>query len=112
MAHVTATFSNGHTDTYKGHRDVKAAWAVIERATGKVIDSGHSLTVRAAEKTARTSVPRATMLPTGWRDHKNTIAGHRLAKREGYRSPREMEQDYKRQNAEKAKLYAVEVVAL
>lgn len=112
MAHVTATFSNGHTDTYKGNREVTAAWMVVEVATGRVIDSGHSLTVQAAEKTAKASVPRAVMLPTGWRDHKNTPAGHRCAKSAGYRSPREMEQDYKRQNAEKAKQYRTEVVAL
>ena len=49
---ITATFSNGHTDTYKGKRDVKAAWMVIT-ADGK-IHSGHSLDRAAAEGTART----------------------------------------------------------
>lgn len=49
---TTATFSNGFTDTYKGQRDVKAAWAIIVKATGAVIKSGHSLDVAKAAKTA------------------------------------------------------------
>jgi len=50
---ITATFSNGYADTYKGNRDVKAAWAVIRKSDGKVIASGHSLDRIKAEKTAR-----------------------------------------------------------
>jgi hypothetical protein len=46
----TATFSNGHTDTYKGKRDVRAAWMVI-LPTGKII-SGHSVDIDTARKTA------------------------------------------------------------
>lgn len=46
----TATFSNGHTDTYKGKRDVRAAWMVI-LPTGKIV-SGHSFDVATARKTA------------------------------------------------------------
>lgn len=49
---ITATFSNGHTDTYKGKRDVKAAWAIIDRATGETHQSGHSLDRAKADKTA------------------------------------------------------------
>jgi hypothetical protein len=49
---ITATFSNGYTDTYKGNRPVKAAWAIIDRNTGKVLHSGHSLDVIKARKTA------------------------------------------------------------
>jgi hypothetical protein len=59
---ITATFSNGYTDTYKGDRAVKAAWAIIDRATGKTLNSGHSLNRATAQKTAEgnlrhTSVP-------------------------------------------------------
>jgi len=50
---ITATFSNGFTDKYHGHREVKAAWAVIRKADGKVIASGHSLDRVKAGKTAR-----------------------------------------------------------
>ena len=47
---TTATFSNGHTDTYKGKRAVTAAWQ-ITTADGKVY-SGHSLDRAKAQKTA------------------------------------------------------------
>lgn len=49
---ITATFSNGHTDTYKGNRDVRAAWAIIRKADGVVLKSGHSLDTAKALKTA------------------------------------------------------------
>jgi hypothetical protein len=48
---MTATFSNGFTDTYKGDRDVKAAWAIFNKETGSVIKSGHSLDITKAAKT-------------------------------------------------------------
>ena len=50
---ITAKFSNGFEATYKGHRNVKAAWAVIRKSDGKVIASGHSLDRVKAGKTAR-----------------------------------------------------------
>lgn len=50
---ITATFSNGYEDTYKGNRAVKAAWAVIRKSDGKVIASGHSLDRAKAAKTAQ-----------------------------------------------------------
>jgi len=53
---ITATFSNGYTDTYKGTRPVKAAWAIINRETGEVIASGHSLDRVKAQKTATGNV--------------------------------------------------------
>jgi hypothetical protein len=56
MTKTTATFSNGHTDTYKGKRDVKGAWMIVETATGKVIGSGHSLTVEQARKTGEGNI--------------------------------------------------------
>ena len=48
-----ATFSNGFTDTYKGHRAVKAAWMITNKATGEVVASGHSLDRAKAAKTAQ-----------------------------------------------------------
>jgi len=51
-----ATFSNGFTDTYKGHRDVKAAWAIILKSTGETLNSGHSLDAQKADKTARNNL--------------------------------------------------------
>jgi len=47
-----AIFSNGFIDTYKGHRAVKAAWMVTNKATGEVVASGHSLDRAKAAKTS------------------------------------------------------------
>lgn len=52
MTKITATFSNGHTDTYNGDRPVRAAWAIIRKSDGAVIRSGHSLDSAKAAKTA------------------------------------------------------------
>lgn len=109
---LTATFSNGFKDVYKGARPVKAAWMVTEIETGKVVASGHSLTRENADKTARGSIPLAQQLPSGWSYLKNTISMYQYAKKRGYSSPSEMAADYKKQNAERAKLYRVEVVNL
>lgn len=49
---TTATFSNGYTDTYKGSRDVTAAWVIVRKSDGKVLGSGHSLDAIKARKTA------------------------------------------------------------
>lgn len=49
---ITATFSNGHVDVYKGKRPVKAAWMITRKSDGKVLNSGHSLDVDKARKTA------------------------------------------------------------
>lgn len=53
---ITATFSNGFVDTYKGDRPVKAAWMLTDKETGKVLLSGHSLDRAKAEKTARGNI--------------------------------------------------------
>jgi len=58
---MTATFSNGYTDTYKGHRDVKAAWMITRVEDGKVLASGHSLDRIKADKTAS-----GTLRDLGW----------------------------------------------
>ena len=49
---ITAKFSNGFEDTYKGARAVKAAWAIIRKSDGEVLASGHSLDAERAAKTA------------------------------------------------------------
>ena len=54
-----ATFSNGTVDTYKGKRDVKAAWAIF--MNGDVVASGHSLDRAKARKTAETKAPEVMM---------------------------------------------------
>lgn len=46
-----ARFSNGHSDEYKGKRDVKAGWMITDSA-GKVLASGHSLDREKAQRTA------------------------------------------------------------
>ena len=61
---ITATFSNGTTDTYKGKRDVKAAWAIVK--DGEVLMSGHSLDRRRAEGTAANNVKYLGLKPEGW----------------------------------------------
>ena len=53
---ITAKFSNGFEDTYKGHRNVKAAWVVCQKSDGKVIASGHSMDRVKAAKTARSNM--------------------------------------------------------
>jgi len=52
---ITVEFSNGFKDTYKGKRKVKAAWALINRETNETLASGHSISVKAAESTAKST---------------------------------------------------------
>jgi len=49
MSHKVAIFSDGHKDVYKGNRDVKAAWAIYDKATGEFLLSGHSIDRNRAE---------------------------------------------------------------
>lgn len=53
---IIAEFSNGHVDAYKGTRLVRAAWMITAKATGKVLASGHSISLDAARKTAEGAV--------------------------------------------------------
>lgn len=64
MTKFTATFSNGHRDEYKGDRAVRAAWAIIDRETGKIIASGHSLDRVRAQKTAEGNI--ANCVSVNW----------------------------------------------
>lgn len=108
---ITATFSNGYTDTYKGSRDVKAAWMVTEKATGKVIASGHSLNKEVAEKTAKSSTVLHT-LPAGWRKWRKDVRAEGYAKLHGYKSVVDMEASMAKANAEFASSVKIEVIAL
>lgn len=79
---ITATFSNGHTDTYKGTRPVKAAWMITARDTGKVLASGHSLDAEKARKTAEGNVAENHAAGPGllpiWNPRGHTIAHLKL----------------------------------
>lgn len=106
---VTATFSNGFTDTYKGTRDVTAAWAIIERDTGRVVKSGHSLTREKAAKTASSNMPKV-----------HNTAGYAISayQKRRYRetgkllSTSQIRAKFFAENAEHQKRYAVEIVDL
>ena len=74
---ITATFSNGFTDTYKGSRNVKAAWAILRNADGVVIKSGHSLDRQKAAKTAEGS------LQAIWFERDFGLEGHPLNYQKG-----------------------------
>lgn len=93
---ITAKFSNGHQDTYKGNRDVRAAWAIIDRKTGETLNSGHSLDRARAEKTAAGNVRyissemRAFSVPQ--RLYMGADYSHlfRIARAHGYEGPARM----------------------
>lgn len=109
---ITAVFSNGHTDTYKGSRAVTAAWMITEKETGRIVASGHSLDREKAAKTAAGNIPRPMGLPSGWSYLKNTVSMYQYAKKRGYSSPSEMAADYTKQNAKHAQKFNVEVIDL
>lgn len=106
---ITATFSNGYTDTYKGSRDVKAAWMVTEKATGKVIASGHSLSKEIANKTAKSHIPAIKYMSPNWR---KDFRVDMLAVRLGYNDAKHMYSDYMAQNAKHAEKFDIEVVSI
>lgn len=113
---ITATFSNGHTDTYKGNRDVKAAWAIIRKADGKVVMSGHSLDANKASKTAagniRTYVARgeAVQKPSRYAHQIRWYDG--LARERGFKNWKDWYAADQIARAEEAKGYTIEVVSL
>ena len=118
---TTAIFSNGYTDTYKGNRPVKAAWAIIRNDDGKVLMSGHSLDRAKAQKTAHNNASGcfANLQPV-WAPRGHTIAHIKLerdaARRYGWDGngqPRKfIEAENARRAGERAKLYTVEVIDL
>ena len=105
-----AIFSNGFVDVYKGKRDIKAAWMITKLDSGEVVCSGHSLDRQKAAKTAATNIPTVANMPSGGRSMLNSVHMHVYAKKRGYSSAQEMAEDYKRQNANHALQYKIEVV--
>lgn len=63
MTKLTAIFSNGHRDPYKGTRPVKAGWMITRKEDGKVLASGHSLDRVKAHKTAAGNVSHVVTIP-------------------------------------------------
>ena len=53
---ITATFQDGKTITYKGDRNVTAAWAIRDGVDGKILLTGFSLDAEKARKTANSNV--------------------------------------------------------
>jgi len=102
----TAKFSNGHEDTYKGKRDVKAAWALINRETGGVVRSGHSMTEAAAEKTANSQYCLAVH-----HDLRNRFKMSQRAAEWGCTRQQAVAR-CKKENAEHRAKFKIEVVAL
>lgn len=50
---IEITFSNNQKVTYKGSRQVKAAWAIINKETQEIILSGFSMSSNLAYNSAR-----------------------------------------------------------
>ena len=88
----TSKFSNGHTDVYKGRRDVKAAWMII--FPNGHISSGHSLDRARAEKTARNNAAEGRRGEASWYNVRNAHVGYhamrtKRAREKGYNSFKE-----------------------
>jgi len=96
---IVATFSNGETDTYKGHRDVKAAWAIINPTTGTILNSGHSLDRARAEKTAANNVKYTGIKPTGFAKGAATVPSRLYAHMIPYMARQCKERDLPGKNA-------------
>lgn len=119
---ITATFSNGFTDTYKGTRAVKAAWMITRKSDGKVLASGHSLDTDKARKTAEGKLAYFTsdvlgrvangshMRPT--RDARQAAFWNAQARKEGYADWAEAYAAYQFDVAAARELMAIEIVAL
>ncbi len=118
---ITAEFSNGHRDTYKGSRPVRAAWAIIRKSDGKVLESGHSLDRGKAMKTAEGNAARwFSDLSPVWAPRGHTIGHHharyRSAKDAGWDGKGTADAFIRTENARRTearrKLYLIEVIDL
>lgn len=126
MTKIVAKFSNGFEDEYKGSRRVKAAWMIVDKQTGKVYASGHSLDEAKARATAENTasggswwnVPRSSLYChptyTSWLREaltkKGLIAsGEKVSVEEMLRRAKA---DNARRRAERRAQYQIEVVAL
>jgi hypothetical protein len=119
--HIIAEFSNGHRDAYKGSRPVAAAWAIIDKATGRTLASGHSLTRAKAAKTAEGNAAHLFEgLSPVWAPRGYTIAHHqiraRAAKGAGWDGKGKADAFIRAENARRAEarraLYTLEIVDL
>lgn len=61
---TTSIFSNGFKDTYKGNRNVTAAWAIFNKESGDCVVSGHSLNLKCANATGKANMT-VHSIPTG-----------------------------------------------
>jgi len=108
---ITATFSNGHVDVYKGKRDVKAAWMVIYPNGG--FESGHSYDRASAEKTARSHIsqnsPAYYPSPIKLRYAHTAAYWEKIARKQG-KTVRQIVEEGKKQNAEFAAACKIEIV--
>ena len=106
---ITATFSNGQTDVYKGDRAVKAAWQVIT-ANGEMF-SGHSLDSATAEKTARSYLTRGCDIRLI--DKYTSLSwAVKIATEAGFKTTRQYNVYAKAKRAEYASQGKVEIVSL
>jgi hypothetical protein len=108
---ITATFSNGYTDTYKGNRDVKAAW-MVTLPSGEII-SGHSMDRTKAEKTARGNAANRDgqeLLKTSTGSIAYERYSQRVIKDEGFRSVYDYNKATKAKKAEFLAKCKIEVI--
>lgn len=115
MTKITATFSNGYTDTYNGKRAVTAAWMIVRKSDGKVVMSGHSLTRELAEKTSAGNIgqyfARGFGIDRPSRQCNRTYWA-KAAKENGFASHAEWYAASRAKAAEQAADYTTEVVSL
>lgn len=121
-ATITAKFSNGHTDVYKGTREVKAAWMITNATTGEVYMSGHSLDRAKAQKTAEGNtsycLSRAlgrylkgdSMRPTRYASQ--IVYHNGLARKEGFKDWKEAHLAYKAEAEIARRNLKIEVIDL
>lgn len=109
----TAVFSNGHTDIYKGKRDVKAAWMITLPCGGIV--SGHSLDRVKAEKTARSQPamrPAYVVDPRTMQSAAGYQWAQKTAKENGFKDAKEMIASSKEKNAKFQAQCKIEIIDL
>lgn len=119
---ITATFSNGHTDTYKGTRPVKAAWAIIRKSDSAVMMTGHSLDRAKAQATAEGNFRYTASKVIGRmlkglsdrpdRDARRNAYFNSLAKKNGFSNWKEAYAAYQADLADVRALVTIEVIDL
>lgn len=111
---LTAKFSTGHIDVYKGKRDVTAGWMLVT-PEGRVF-SGHSMDAKTAEKTAASYA--AFHAPFVKFDRPRPghaaylVAQEKYAREHGFKSWAAAYADYAAKLAARRQACKIEVVAL